>query len=156
MDVRVMTMRSVEVPQTRPLQRDIFQVRAVASEANLNHQNQRFTLLFAVRLCRWRCGAVTALAMQIPNGVTLLFAVYPAAAILRLSAEPLRLDHPALLRAALRPLAPAFLFDGSAASGLGLAQGGGARRLGVDERTSRRWALGERDIPPRAQPSWAT
>lgn len=34
---------------------------------------------------------------------------------------------------------------------LGLTQGGGARLLGVDERTSRRWACGERDIPPPAQ-----
>lgn len=34
---------------------------------------------------------------------------------------------------------------------LGLTQGGAARLLGVDERTSRRWACGERDIPPPAQ-----
>jgi DNA-binding transcriptional regulator YiaG len=34
---------------------------------------------------------------------------------------------------------------------LGLTQGGGARLLGVDERTSRRWACGERDIPPPVQ-----
>ena len=34
---------------------------------------------------------------------------------------------------------------------LGLTQSGGARLLGVDERTSRRWANGERDIPPPAQ-----
>lgn len=34
---------------------------------------------------------------------------------------------------------------------LGLTQGGGARLLGVDERTSRRWANGERDVPPPAQ-----
>lgn len=34
---------------------------------------------------------------------------------------------------------------------LGLTQGGGARMLGVDERTSRRWANGERDIPPPVQ-----
>lgn len=34
---------------------------------------------------------------------------------------------------------------------LGLTQGGGARLLGVDERTSRRWANGERDIPPPAE-----
>jgi DNA-binding transcriptional regulator YiaG len=34
---------------------------------------------------------------------------------------------------------------------LGLTQGGCARLLGVDERTSRRWANGERDIPPPAQ-----
>lgn len=33
---------------------------------------------------------------------------------------------------------------------LGLTQGGAARLLGVDERTSRRWANGERDIPPPA------
>ncbi|UPJ78804.1 hypothetical protein IVB16_28625 [Bradyrhizobium sp. 183] len=34
---------------------------------------------------------------------------------------------------------------------LGLTQGDGARLLGVDERTSRRWANGERDIPPPVQ-----
>jgi transcriptional regulator with XRE-family HTH domain len=34
---------------------------------------------------------------------------------------------------------------------LGLTQSGAARLLGVDERTSRRWALGERDIPPPAE-----
>ena len=34
---------------------------------------------------------------------------------------------------------------------LGLTQGGCARLLGVDERTSRRWANGERDIPPPVQ-----
>jgi DNA-binding transcriptional regulator YiaG len=34
---------------------------------------------------------------------------------------------------------------------LGLTQNGAARLLGVDERTSRRWALGERDIPPPAE-----
>lgn len=34
---------------------------------------------------------------------------------------------------------------------LGLSQNAAARLLGVDERTSRRWALGERDIPPPAQ-----
>jgi DNA-binding transcriptional regulator YiaG len=34
---------------------------------------------------------------------------------------------------------------------LGLTQGGGARLLGVDDRTSRRWACGERDIPPPAE-----
>jgi DNA-binding transcriptional regulator YiaG len=33
---------------------------------------------------------------------------------------------------------------------LGLTQAGAARLLGVDERTSRRWAAGERDIPPPA------
>lgn len=31
---------------------------------------------------------------------------------------------------------------------LGLTQVGAARFLGVDERTSRKWAAGERDIPP--------
>jgi len=30
---------------------------------------------------------------------------------------------------------------------LGLTQAGAARLLGVDERTSRRWATGERDVP---------
>lgn len=34
---------------------------------------------------------------------------------------------------------------------LGLSQNAAARLLGVDERTSRRWALGERDIPPPAE-----
>lgn len=34
---------------------------------------------------------------------------------------------------------------------LGLTQGAGARLLGVDERTSRRWACGERDVPPPAE-----
>lgn len=34
---------------------------------------------------------------------------------------------------------------------LGLSQVGAARLLGVDERTSRRWANGERDIPPPAE-----
>lgn len=34
---------------------------------------------------------------------------------------------------------------------LGLSQIAAARLLGVDERTSRRWASGERDIPPPAQ-----
>jgi DNA-binding transcriptional regulator YiaG len=33
---------------------------------------------------------------------------------------------------------------------LGLSQIAAARLLGVDERTSRRWANGERDIPPPA------
>lgn len=33
---------------------------------------------------------------------------------------------------------------------LGLTQIASARLLGVDERTSRRWANGERDIPPPA------
>lgn len=31
---------------------------------------------------------------------------------------------------------------------LGLSQIGAARLLGIDDRTSRRYALGERDIPP--------
>lgn len=39
----------------------------------------------------------------------------------------------------------------SAIESLGLTQAGAARLLGVDERTSRRWACGERDIPPPAQ-----
>lgn len=34
---------------------------------------------------------------------------------------------------------------------LGLSQVAAARLLGVDDRTSRRWASGERDIPPPAQ-----
>jgi DNA-binding transcriptional regulator YiaG len=34
---------------------------------------------------------------------------------------------------------------------LGLSQIAAARLLGVDERTSRRWANGERDIPPPVQ-----
>jgi DNA-binding transcriptional regulator YiaG len=34
---------------------------------------------------------------------------------------------------------------------LGLSQIAAARLLGVDERTSRRWANGERDIPPPAE-----
>lgn len=33
---------------------------------------------------------------------------------------------------------------------LGLSQAAAARLLGVDERTSRRWACGERDIPAPA------
>jgi DNA-binding transcriptional regulator YiaG len=33
---------------------------------------------------------------------------------------------------------------------LGLSQVAAARLLGVDARTSRRWASGERDIPPPA------
>jgi DNA-binding transcriptional regulator YiaG len=33
---------------------------------------------------------------------------------------------------------------------LGLSQVAAARLLGVDARTSRRWASGERDIPPHA------
>jgi transcriptional regulator with XRE-family HTH domain len=31
---------------------------------------------------------------------------------------------------------------------LGLTQAGAAKLLGVDARTSRRWALGEREVPP--------
>lgn len=34
---------------------------------------------------------------------------------------------------------------------LGLSQVAAARLLGVDDRTSRRWAIGERDIPPPAE-----
>lgn len=34
---------------------------------------------------------------------------------------------------------------------LELTQGAAARLLGVDERTSRRWANGERDVPPPAE-----
>lgn len=34
---------------------------------------------------------------------------------------------------------------------LGLSQVAAAKLLGVDERTSRRWAIGERDIPAPAQ-----
>lgn len=34
---------------------------------------------------------------------------------------------------------------------LGLTQSSAARMLGVDERTSRRWANGERDVPPPVQ-----
>lgn len=34
---------------------------------------------------------------------------------------------------------------------LDLTQTGAARLLGVDDRTSRRWACGERDIPPPAE-----
>jgi DNA-binding transcriptional regulator YiaG len=33
---------------------------------------------------------------------------------------------------------------------LGLSQVAAARLLGVDERTSRRWAKGDRDVPPPA------
>lgn len=39
----------------------------------------------------------------------------------------------------------------TALEALGLTQTGGARLLGVDARTSRRWACGERDVPPPAQ-----
>ena len=35
----------------------------------------------------------------------------------------------------------------AALAALGLTQAGGARFLGVDERTSRKWATGERNIP---------
>jgi len=34
---------------------------------------------------------------------------------------------------------------------LGLTKGAAAQLLGVDDRTSRRWACGERDIPPPAE-----
>ncbi len=34
---------------------------------------------------------------------------------------------------------------------LGLSQVGAARLLGVNDRTSRRWASGEQDVPPPAQ-----
>jgi len=34
---------------------------------------------------------------------------------------------------------------------LGLSQIAAAKLLGVDDRTSRRWACGERDIPPPAE-----
>jgi DNA-binding transcriptional regulator YiaG len=37
-----------------------------------------------------------------------------------------------------------------AIAGLGLSQIAAARLLGVDARTSRRWASGDRDIPPPA------
>jgi DNA-binding transcriptional regulator YiaG len=37
-----------------------------------------------------------------------------------------------------------------AIEGLGLSQIAAARLLGVDARTSRRWASGDRDIPPPA------
>lgn len=33
---------------------------------------------------------------------------------------------------------------------LKLTQGGGAKLLGVDARTSRKWATGEREVPPTA------
>jgi hypothetical protein len=39
----------------------------------------------------------------------------------------------------------------SALAALGLSQVGAARFLGVGERTSRNWALGESDIPPPVQ-----
>ena len=38
----------------------------------------------------------------------------------------------------------------NAIAALGLQQTEAARLLGVDERTSRRWASGEREIPPPA------
>ena len=34
---------------------------------------------------------------------------------------------------------------------LDLSQAAAARLIGVDERTSRRWATGERDVPPPAE-----
>jgi transcriptional regulator with XRE-family HTH domain len=34
---------------------------------------------------------------------------------------------------------------------LGMTQGAAAKLLGVDDRTSRRWACGEREIPPPVQ-----
>jgi DNA-binding transcriptional regulator YiaG len=39
----------------------------------------------------------------------------------------------------------------AAIEALGLSQLAAARLLGVDGRTSRRWANGERDIPPPAE-----
>jgi DNA-binding transcriptional regulator YiaG len=39
----------------------------------------------------------------------------------------------------------------AAIEALGLSQVAAARLLGVDDRTSRRWASGERDVPPPAQ-----
>lgn len=38
----------------------------------------------------------------------------------------------------------------AALEALGLTQAGGARLLGVDARTSRKWATGERELPPTA------
>lgn len=38
-----------------------------------------------------------------------------------------------------------------ALAALDLSQVGAAKLLGVDERTSRRWATGERDVPPPAE-----
>lgn len=38
----------------------------------------------------------------------------------------------------------------TAYSALGLTQAGAARLLGVDARTSRKWANGEREVPPTA------
>jgi DNA-binding transcriptional regulator YiaG len=38
----------------------------------------------------------------------------------------------------------------SAIERLGLSQVAAAKLLGVDDRTSRRWASGERDVPPPA------
>ena len=34
---------------------------------------------------------------------------------------------------------------------LGMTQGVAAKLLGVDDRTSRRWACGEREVPPPAE-----
>ena len=39
----------------------------------------------------------------------------------------------------------------SAIEKLGMSQVAAAKLLGVDARTSRRWALGERDVPPPAE-----
>lgn len=39
----------------------------------------------------------------------------------------------------------------TAIEALGLSQIAAARLLGVDDRTSRRWANGERDVPPPAE-----
>jgi DNA-binding transcriptional regulator YiaG len=38
----------------------------------------------------------------------------------------------------------------AAIEALGLSQVAASKLLGVDERTSRRWATGERDVPPPA------
>jgi len=54
----------------------------------------------------------------------LFIALNSPALILRDPAKALRLDHPALLRAALWAFAPTFLLDRMTSSGLGLAQGG--------------------------------
>lgn len=44
----------------------------------------------------------------------------------------------------------------AAIAALGLSQGGAARALGVDARTSRRWALGEQEPPiPVQRLLWA-
>ncbi len=39
----------------------------------------------------------------------------------------------------------------AAIESLGLSQLGAARLLGVNDRTSRRWASGEQDVPPPAE-----